>query len=65
MKSLLEDNRLPKVLFDCRMDSDALFGQFGVLIGGVIDLQLMCLATQNGGPKHLPSLGNASPRICK
>lgn len=57
LKSLLEDNRLPKVLFDCRMDSDALFGQFGVLIGDVIDLQLMCLATQNGGPKHLPSLG--------
>ncbi|KAI4280536.1 MAG: hypothetical protein L6R38_004373 [Xanthoria sp. 2 TBL-2021] len=57
LKSLLEDNRLPKVLFDCRMDSDALFGQFGVLLGGVIDLQLMCLAAHDGGSKYLPGLG--------
>ncbi|KAL8651411.1 MAG: hypothetical protein Q9226_004718 [Calogaya cf. arnoldii] len=57
LRSLLSDNRIPKVLFDCRMDSDALFGQFGVLLGGVIDLQLMSLATRNGGSRHLPSLG--------
>ncbi|KAL8848496.1 MAG: hypothetical protein Q9221_006498 [Calogaya cf. arnoldii] len=57
LRPLLFDNRLPKVLFDCRMDSDALFGQFGVLLGGVIDLQLMRLATRNGGSRHLPSLG--------
>ncbi|KAL8797922.1 MAG: hypothetical protein Q9182_007119 [Xanthomendoza sp. 2 TL-2023] len=56
LKSLLEDNRLPKVLFDCRMDSDALFGQYGVLLGGVIDLQLMSLAAQEGGGRHLPGL---------
>ncbi|KAL8782734.1 MAG: hypothetical protein Q9213_005158 [Squamulea squamosa] len=56
LKSILEDNRIPKVLFDCRMDSDALFGQFGVLLGGVIDLQLMCVAAQGGGPRYLPGL---------
>ncbi|KAL8765351.1 MAG: hypothetical protein Q9209_007537 [Squamulea sp. 1 TL-2023] len=58
LKSILEDNRLPKVLFDCRMDSDALFGQFGVLLGGVIDLQLMCIATKGGGGRHLPGLAS-------
>ena len=50
LKAIFEDNQIPKVLFDCRMDSDAMFGQYGVLLGGAIDLQLMCLATQDGGP---------------
>ena len=45
LKMILEDNRIAKVLFDCKMDSDALFGQFQVYLGGVIDLQLMYLAT--------------------
>ena len=58
LKTLFEDNRVPKVLFDCRMDSDALFGQFGVLLGGVIDLQLMCLASRGGGGLRLPGLGD-------
>ncbi|KAI4276490.1 MAG: hypothetical protein LQ337_002461 [Flavoplaca oasis] len=57
LKSILEDNRIAKVLFDCKMDSDALFGQFQVYLGGVIDLQLMCLATRNGGGRYLPGLG--------
>ncbi|KAL8845227.1 MAG: hypothetical protein Q9176_000395 [Flavoplaca citrina] len=57
LKSILEDNRIAKVLFDCKMDSDALFGQFQVYLGGVIDLQLMYLATRNGGGRYLPGLG--------
>ena len=56
LKTIFEDNRIPKVLFDCRMDSDAMFGQFGVLLGGAIDLQLMYLATRGGGPRGLPGL---------
>ncbi|KAL8991974.1 MAG: hypothetical protein Q9169_007479, partial [Polycauliona sp. 2 TL-2023] len=56
LKSILEDNRIAKVVFDCRMDSDALFGQHGVLLEGVIDLQLMRLATCNGGAYGLPGL---------
>ena len=56
LKSIFEDNRIPKALFDCRMDSDALFGQFGVLLGGVVDLQLMCIASQGGGDHGLPGL---------
>ncbi|KAL8671381.1 MAG: hypothetical protein Q9168_004113 [Polycauliona sp. 1 TL-2023] len=56
LKTIFEDNRIPKVVFDCRMDSDALFGQFGVLLEGVIDLQLMRLATSQGGGYGLPGL---------
>ena len=56
LKTLFEDNRIPKVLFDCRMDSDALFGQYAVLLAGVIDLQLMCLASRGGGGRYLPGL---------
>ncbi|KAL8784770.1 MAG: hypothetical protein Q9195_008906 [Heterodermia aff. obscurata] len=56
LRSIFQDNRISKVLFDCRMDSDALFGQYGVLLQGVIDLQLMCLAAQGGGRRYLPGL---------
>ncbi|CAF9907823.1 MAG: hypothetical protein HETSPECPRED_007913 [Heterodermia speciosa] len=56
LRSIFQDNRIPKVFFDCRMDSDALFGQYGVLIQGIIDLQLMCLAVQGGGRMYLPGL---------
>ena len=56
LRSIFQDNRIAKILFDCRMDSDALFGQYGVLLQGVIDLQLMCLASQGGGRMYLPGL---------
>ena len=56
LSSIFQDNRIAKVLFDCRMDSDALFGQYGILLRGVIDLQLMCLASKGGGRKYLPGL---------
>ena len=38
------------------MDSDALYGQYGVLLSGVIDLQLMFVARYRGGGPQLPSL---------
>ena len=41
IRELLEDPDFPKIFFDCRQDSDALFHQFGVLLRGVRDLQLM------------------------
>lgn len=46
LKSLLEDKTVPKALFDCRNDSDALYNLYKVDMGGVIDLQLMELATR-------------------
>ncbi|KAG8910881.1 hypothetical protein FRC01_006070 [Tulasnella sp. 417] len=46
LKSLLEDKEIPKVLFDCRNDADALYNLYKVDMAGVIDLQLMELATR-------------------
>lgn len=38
---ILESPLIPKVFFDVRNDSDALFSHFNVKLAGVIDLQLM------------------------
>lgn len=46
LKSILEDSKVPKVFFDVRMDSDALYGQYRIAMAGVIDLQLMELASR-------------------
>ncbi|KAJ4307242.1 hypothetical protein N0V88_000623 [Collariella sp. IMI 366227] len=47
---------VPKVFFDVRNDSDALFAHFGVRLSGVRDLQLMELAARSPGePRRLVS----------
>lgn len=38
---------MPKVFFDVRMDSDALYGQYSIALAGVIDLQLMELVSRS------------------
>lgn len=46
LKFLLEDSKIPMVFFDVRMDSDAFYGQFEILLSGIINLQLMELASR-------------------
>ncbi|KAK5683856.1 hypothetical protein LTS10_003719 [Elasticomyces elasticus] len=46
MKDILQDDAIPKVFFDIRNDSDALFAHFGVKMAGVEDVQLMENATR-------------------
>ncbi|KAF2452288.1 hypothetical protein BDY21DRAFT_388691 [Lineolata rhizophorae] len=41
LKDILQDKKIPKVFFDVRNDSDALFAHFGVTLQGVEDVQLM------------------------
>ena len=41
MRDVLEFTTIPKVFFDVRTDSDALFGLFGISLAGVFDLQVM------------------------
>ncbi|KAK5057618.1 hypothetical protein LTR84_011618 [Exophiala bonariae] len=41
LKSILESERIPKVIFDARNDSANLFSEYGILLGRVHDLQLM------------------------
>ena len=40
-KDILQSSTIPKVCFDVRNDSDALFAHFGVALSGVQDIQLM------------------------
>ena len=46
LKDILQDEKIPKVFFDVRNDSDALFAHFGVALQGVEDVQLMESATR-------------------
>lgn len=46
LRQILEDYRTPKVFFDVRHDSDALYTRFGIQLRGVEDLQLMELAAR-------------------
>lgn len=41
LKDILQDDQWPKIFFDVRNDSDALFAHFGVALDGVEDVQLM------------------------
>jgi exonuclease 3'-5' domain-containing protein 1 len=41
LQDILQDENIPKVFFDARNDSDALFAHFGIALQGVEDIQLM------------------------
>jgi hypothetical protein len=49
LKDVLENRRVPKVFFDVRNDSDALFSHFDIRMKGIIDLQLMENASRHTG----------------
>ena len=46
LRTILEDSKIPKVFFDVRNDSDALFAHYGIAMQGVEDVQLMESATR-------------------
>lgn len=46
LKDILESEKIPKVFFDVRNDSDALYTHFGIELDGIEDVQLMELATR-------------------
>jgi exonuclease 3'-5' domain-containing protein 1 len=48
LTTILEDPNIPKVFFDCRNDSDALFSHYKISLDGTIDIQLLELATRKG-----------------
>lgn len=58
LKSILESPMTPKVFFDVRTDSDAMYGHFGIRLAGIIDLQLMEVASRSRSKTHLKGLGN-------
>ncbi|KAF1996939.1 hypothetical protein P154DRAFT_579422 [Amniculicola lignicola CBS 123094] len=45
LKNILENADIPKVFFNIRNDSDALYSLYSISINGIIDIQLLELAT--------------------
>ncbi|KAF3046143.1 hypothetical protein E8E12_011354 [Didymella heteroderae] len=56
LKDILEAKDVPKVFFDVRNDSDALFHHFQINLSGVDDIQLMELATRTFQRKFVNGL---------
>ncbi|TDZ13982.1 hypothetical protein C8035_v002944 [Colletotrichum spinosum] len=57
LRHILESPAIPKVFFDVRNDSDALYSHFRVDLDGVHDLQLMELATRSFNRRNVAGLG--------
>ena len=53
---------IPKVFFDVRSDSDALYSHFGIKLAGIQDLQLMELATRSFSKKLVHGLAKCIER---
>ncbi|PFX34136.1 Exonuclease 3'-5' domain-containing protein 1 [Stylophora pistillata] len=49
---ILEDKSREKLMFDCRQDSDALWHQFQVKLGGVLDIQLLEVIYRRENPSE-------------
>jgi exonuclease 3'-5' domain-containing protein 1 len=58
LKDILEDPGRIKLVFDCRSDADALYHQYGVRLQGVLDVQLLEVASRRA--KGYQVLYNAS-----
>jgi len=65
LKTVLESSTIPKVVFDIRNNSNALFSLFQISIDGIKDLQLMELASRTGSREFVSDLAmcieNESP----
>ena len=56
LKTILESSAIPKIVFDIRNDSDALFNEYQILVDGIQDLQLMELAARQGSKTFVAGL---------
>jgi len=64
LKTILESAAIPKVVFDIRNASDALFSHFQISVNGIQDLQLMELATRRFSKDLVAELGECVEREC-
>lgn len=62
LRDFLESEATPKVFFDVRNDSDALYHHFQINLAGIQDLQLMELATRGFSKKHVNGLSKCIER---
>jgi exonuclease 3'-5' domain-containing protein 1 len=77
LQDVLQDEKIPKVFFDVRNDSDTLFAHFGITLQGVEDVQLMESATRkttasrkfSNGLTHcvecIPCMGDERSQLAK
>ncbi|KAJ5115574.1 hypothetical protein N7526_011455 [Penicillium atrosanguineum] len=56
LKTIFENPDIPKGVFDIRNDSDALYSHYGICVNGIIDLQLLELATRDYSKDFLAGL---------
>ncbi|KAF2475949.1 uncharacterized protein BDR25DRAFT_300827 [Lindgomyces ingoldianus] len=56
LKDILESADIPKVFFDIRNDSDALYSLYGISVNGIIDIQLLELATRKSSKSYVAGL---------
>ncbi|OHE92934.1 hypothetical protein CORC01_11801 [Colletotrichum orchidophilum] len=61
-KDILESDTIPKVFFDVRNDSDALYHHFKIDLRGIQDLQLMEIATRTFSRRHVNGLSRCIER---
>ncbi|KAK1249734.1 hypothetical protein MKX08_009737 [Trichoderma sp. CBMAI-0020] len=62
LKDILESRAIPKVFFDVRNDSDALHHHFQIKLAGILDLQLMEIATRNAPGRYVTGLAKCIER---
>lgn len=62
LRHILESQEMVKVFFDIRNDSDALFGLFGIRVGGIEDIQLMELASRGFQKRFINGLAKCIER---
>ncbi|KAJ3495914.1 hypothetical protein NLG97_g3044 [Lecanicillium saksenae] len=62
LQQMLESADIPKVFFDVRNDSDALYKHFRIRLAGIQDLQLMEVATRPSRRKHVNGLARCIER---
>lgn len=62
LRGILECDSIPKVFFDVRNDSDALYGNYQIKLAGIHDLQLMELATRSFPRKCVNGLSKCIER---
>jgi exonuclease 3'-5' domain-containing protein 1 len=56
LQNILESPTIPKVFFDVRNDSDALYAHYNIALQGVVDIQLMENASRTGSMEFLKGL---------
>lgn len=62
LKAILESEAIPKVMFDVRADSDALYSHFQIELAGIQDLQLFELATRHFPKRFVNGLAKCIER---